>query len=1016
MKIKLIFFLFIIGITTYAQVKVEGTVKDSNGETLPGVSIIEKGTTTGVTTDMDGKYSIKVKDDKSVLVFTFVGLTTIEEVVGNRTSISPTMSENAEMLDDVIVTALGIKKSEKSLGYSATKVSGSDAIMAGNPNPIDGLQGKVAGVQVIKSSGTPGASSKILIRGNATFGNNQPLIVVDGIPIDNSTNTSYSNNVGGVDQSNRAIDINPEDIESVTVLKGAAATALYGSRAGNGVIVYTTKRAKAGTNGKIFGSFSAGVNFTNAVNLHKKQQKYGYTVYDPAHPEIASSMSWGDEIKDSPIQNMDEFFRTGVAQDYNLSLFGGTDKTLVRGSIGYNNSQGIIPNSYFKRTSVRLTASHQLTSRLKLDGSVNMVNSGGNRPQKGSNLSGVMLSLYRTPINYSIKDAYENSNEGNENYSFWYDNPYYSAQNNTYIDNVWRTMGYGSLTADLTKKENPFFNSLNLMYRLGGDYYSDTRKGQSPIGSNATDDKQGMIVDYSATFCEINNDIILTGSKQMEKFSVDFTIGGNMRSLKDQYQLTEGYGLIEKDFYNIMNAQTIKNDQYTTLVNENALYADITMGYKRMVFLGITGRNEWSSKYAQGKNNYFFPGANLAFIFTELGEDGKFGPLTFGKVRASIGRTGIAPSPWRYRNYTYPTQVQDGYSDGNSTDLNGVNLTNWDWVMANSNLSPEILTGKEVGIDLRFWEGRLTVDFAYYHQTTSDLLINVPVSSATGFEANYMNIGEMVNKGIELAIGGDIIKKKNLVWNSTFNYGKNTNTVTKLAEGVDEISLNGGFTSISSYAKVGEEFGVMYSEVWERNSNGDILIDDDGYAIFAAKKEKVGNPYPAFTMGWRNTVTYKNWSFMVFLDGFFGGDVYNGTKSMMNYRGIGIETEDRDGEIAIEGVNANTGEKNDVKISKQDYWMYYKGIAGAAEEAVEHVNYAKLREVAISYRLNLDKSKYLLNDLTFTAIGTNLFTISNYSDGDPETSLTGAGSNTQGFDYFNSPNVRGFMFKIATHF
>ncbi len=1015
MKIKLLLLLIIVGLTTFAQQKVKGTVKNSNGETLPGVSIIEKGTQNGTTTGMDGNYSITVSNEKSVLVFSFIGMTTVEEVVGNRTSISPKMKENIEMLDDVIVTAQGIKKSEKSLGYAVQMISGDDAIQAGNPNAIDGLQGKVSGVQVIKSSGTPGASSKILIRGNATFGNNQPLIVVDGIPIDNSTNTSYDNNVAGVDQSNRAIDINPEDIESVTVLKGAAATALYGSRAGNGVIVYTTKKGRKGTDGQLFGSFSAGFNFTNPINLHKKQQKYGYTQYYP-DPDIPSSMSWGDEIKDSPIQNMDEFFRTGVSQDYNLSVYGGTEKTLVRASVGYNNSQGIIPNSYFKRTSMRLTASHQLTKRLKLDGSINVINSGGNRPQKGSNLSGVMLSLYRTPINYSIKDAYLNSGHGNDNYSYWYDNPYYSAKNITYIDDVWRTMGYGSLNYDLKKTDNPFFNRLNIMYRIGGDYYSDTRKGQAPIGTNATDDKQGMITDYSSTFAEINNDFILTGAKELTNLSIDFTLGANMRNVKSQYLLTEGYSLIEDDFYNIMNAQTVNNDQYTTLIRENAAYADVTLGYKRMVFLGLTGRNEWSSKYEQGKNNFFFPGANLAFIFTELGQDHKIGALTFGKVRASIGQTGIAPSPWRFNNYTYPTQVQDGYSDGNSTDANGVPLTNWNWVMSNPNLTPEILTGKEIGIDLRFWEGRLNVDFAYYHQTTSDLLINVPVTAATGFEAKYMNVGEMVNKGIELSIGSDIVKKKDLVWNTTFNYGKNTNIVTKLAEGVDEVSLNGGFTSISSYAKVDEAFGVMYSEVWERNGNGDILIDDDGYAILSAKKEKVGNPYPAFTLGWSNTVTYKNWSFYMFFDGFFGGDVYNGTKSMMNYRGIGVETEDRDGTIVIEGVNANTGEANTQEISKQDYWMYYKGIAGAAEEFVEHIYYIKLRQVSISYKLPLNKEKYFLNDLTFSVIGTNLLTFTDYSDGDPETSLTGAGSNTQGFDYFNSPNVRGFMFKIATHF
>ncbi len=1002
-------FLILCGTSMfYAQIEVSGTITSKeDGETLPGVSVVEKGTTNGVVTDVNGKYTISVKNQESVLMYSFIGMQMKEEVVGRRTQINPALSSSITDIESVMVTALGVKKEEKTLGYSAQQISGQDAIEAGNPNPIAGLQGKVAGVQVIQASGTPGASAKILIRGNATFGANQPLIVVDGIPIDNSTGNTYSSNVGGVDQSNRAMDINPDDIASVTVLKGAAATALYGSRAGNGVILYTTKGG-SNTEGKLIGSFSTGVNFTNPINMHEQQQKFGQSV---------GAYSWGDPVKDDEIfDNVNDYFRTGVSQEHNLSLAGGNQTSQVRASVGHTNAEGIIPNSNWKRTSIRVSANTKFTDRLSFNSSVSLTKTGGNRPQKGSNLAGVMLSLYRTPIDFDLKSAYE-ENHSNDNYFEWYDNPYYSAFANTYVDNVWRTMGYGSLLVDLNKKEGGFFNSLDLTLRTGIDSYSDARKAKAPIGSNSVDDKKGFIMDYQGNFQELNNDVILRGSKTTEEFGFDFTLGANSRNLKDEYQRTEGLQLSEDGFYNIANAKAVTTSQYTTLINEYSLYFDMTASWKRMLYLGLSGRNEWSSKYEMGSNNNFFPSTNVAFIFTELFDGGKIGPLSFGKLRGSFGQTGIAPLPWRYASYTQAVNVGDGYTAGNTTDASGAFLTNWGAIQGNQNLRPEILSGMEVGMDLRFWEGRLTFDLAYYHQTTRDLLIQVPVSSVTGFISNYQNIGEMVNQGIELSIGSDVVRTKDFTWNTSLNYGRNRNEVTKLADGVEEIALAGGFTSISAYARKDEPFGVMYGETWQKDDNGNLLIASNGLPILNPEREKVGNPYPKFNLGWRNTVSYKDWSLGFFFDGFFGADVYNGTKAMMNFRGIGKETEDREGKVVIEGVSSTDGQPNTIEISKENYWKYYRGIGGASEQFIENVNFVRLRNVSLTYNLKFGtKVLNSIDNLTVSAIGTNLLTFTNYSQGDPETSLTGAASNTQGFDYFNSPNVRGFMIKLSTNF
>ncbi len=1018
---KLLYLLLVFNLISvqilYAQKSIKGTVYDGGDRSpLPGVNVVVEGTSIGVVTDVNGTYELVVPRGKGNLLFTFIGMKAQEISIEGKTTIDVYMKEGDNALNEVVLTALGIKREEKALGYAVQEVKGQDAIAHGNPNPISGLQGKVAGVQVTQSSGTPGSSSKILIRGNATFGNNQPLIVIDGIPMDNSTTTSYGNNVGGVDQSNRAIDINPDDIESVSILKGAAATSLYGSRAGNGVIIYTTKKSSTGGNQKMKGTFSSDVTLTRPVNLHEKQNTYGQT-------GTGSGYSWGSAVSNNEkVDVMEDFFETGIAQNYNLSLSGGNKQSSARFSVGYTDAKGIIPNSNWDRLSTRLTANTQLTDRLSASGTVNLINSGGNRPQKGSNIAGVMLSLYRTPINYDPRAAYYDdpvTKGTNSNYFSYYDNPYYSAEHNTYKDDVWRVLGNVNLNYDLLgPKLKDKFTTLSIMYRSGLDSYSDTRKGQSPIGSNTTDNKQGIIIDYIGTFFEWNNDYILNGGKALnDRVNLSFILGANTRTRKDEYVLNTGTSLIENNFYNISNAQSTVSSQYTTLINEYAGYTDLTFSLDNLLYLGLSGRNEWSSNYSKDNNSHFYPAANASFVFTELLEK-ENSALTFGKFRASIGKTGIAPSPWRYANYTTSVSVNDGFSDGNTTATNGAQLTNFGSVRGNSNLRPEIQVGKEIGFDLRFWDGRLTFDLGLYQQDISDLLVNVPVSSATGFLSEYKNIGKMRNRGIELSIGGDIIRNKNLTWTANFNYGLNRNKVIdlNLTEGNDDrVGLGGGFNSISSYTSEGDAFGVFYGTTWQKDANGNLLVDAKGLYIQTADKVKIGDPNPDFNIGLKNAVSYNNWTFNMFIDGVFGSDIYNGTKAMMNFRGIGVDTEDRTGNVVLNGVYAD-GTVNTTAISKKQYWQYIEGIASAASAQVEkNINYVKLRELGVSYNLKLNE-KAPINNLSFSIIATNLLTITNYSDGDPETSLTGAGSNTSGFDYFNSPNTRGIVFKVGATF
>lgn len=1017
-------FSMLLAQLSYGQLHIKGTVYDNNDKTpLPGVNVIVEGTSTGVVTNSNGEYQISVPTENAVLVFSFIGMQSQRITIKSKTILDVYLKEDDNPLDEVVLTALGVKREEKALGYAVQEVKGEDAIAVGNPNPISGLQGKVAGIQVSQSNGSPGSSSKVLIRGNATFGNNQPLIVIDGVPLDNSTNNSYDDNLGGVDQSNRAIDINPDDIESVSVLKGSAATALYGSRAGNGVIIYTTKKSKLSDSEseKFKGSFSTDITFTKPVNLHQKQQKYGQS----KSGDVGTADSWGNQINNSEIVDaMGDFFETGISQNYNLSLSSGNSRSSTRISVGYTDSKGIIPNSKWDRLSTRLTTSARLTDRLKVIGTVNLINSGGNRAQKGSNIAGVMLSLYRNPINYDPYASYYNdpiTRGTNANYFQYYDNPYYSAEKNTYKDEVWRVLGNVSLEYDLLgPKLKDKLTSLSMLYRSGIDSYSDTRKGQSPIGSNSTNNNLGQIIDYTGTFSEWNNDYILSGGKILnDKINLSFILGGNVRNQKDEYVYNTGTSLVEENFYNIVNAQSVVSKQNTLLLNEYAIYSDFTFSLDNMIYLGLSGRNEWSSNFNKKNNSNFYPAANTSFVFSELiNKKSNNSALTFGKLRMSIGKTGIAPEPWRYNNYTTPINISDGFTDGNSTSNTGTPLTNFSLEKGNPDLEPEIQVGKEIGVDLRFWDGRLSLDFGLYQQDITNLLVNVPVSAATGFIYEYKNIGSMRNKGIELSIGGDIIRKNSIVWSTNFNFGLNKNTVIDLKltdDNDDRISIGTGFESISGFAAEGESFGVFYGTTWLKDENGRLLVDDEGYYIQTEDKYNVGDPNPDFTLGLRNSISYKNWTLNIFFDGSFGGDIFNGTKAMMNFRGIGKDTEDREGNVVLEGVHKD-GTKNTTEISKQDYWRYIKGIASASSAQVERdINYIKLRELGISYYLQLNPES-ILSSLSFSVTATNLITLTNYSDGDPETSLTGAGSNISGFDYFNSPNTKGIVFKIGANF
>lgn len=1042
---------------------VSGLVKATDsGDPLPGVAVLEKGTQNGTVTDFDGKFTLTVSGNSAVLQMSSMGMETKEISVGSNDFLVVNLELAKDNLDEVVVTALGISREKKSLGYAVTNLDSEELQRSGESDVVSSLNAKVPGLQVVGSGGTPGASTKILIRGNATFtGQNQPLIVIDGVPIDNRTTQSsprdypFNANLQGVNNSNRAIDINPDDIESVTVLKGPAAAALYGERAGNGAIIYTTKRGKGGKKGLGI-KFSSSVEFTTVNKLPGKQDKYvggtggGALERDslgniinvgssnagfigPADPgpdgigltaddiSYGTNQSWGPSVGNygGPTYDPMDIFQTGVGYRNSLEVSGGEGNSSVRLSIGDLRQTGIVPNSNFNRTSVRLTADTKLHDKVTIGGTVNYIRSTQKAVQNGSNLAGVMLGALRTPISYDLK-PYLNSQGFQQTYYVVYDNPYYTANANPFTSDVNRILGNVYLNYQISPE-------WNFTYRLGVDAYGDNRKQIFAISSFGDDiGGVGQINENRLSSRELYGDGIVSYNKKLtESLKLQVRLGHNFRINEFNDLFGRGRELAIPNFYNMNNASDLYTSQYTENIKSQALFGEIALDYDGWLYLSFTGRNEWSSTFELENNNFFYPSASASVVFSELLDLPEW--LSFGKVRYSFAQVGISPIAYATRPvYTSPTYT-DGFTNGLTVPYNGQNgfgISNT--LFGASGLRPEIQTGNEFGINLNFLKGLIDVDYTFYIQKSTDLLLFLPTPGSSGFQSSYTNAGEMTNQGHEVYIGINAIRRDDFKWTVGLNWSKNTSEVTKLAVGVDEVSIEAAFGSIGSFAIVGEPLGVFYGTRWARDANDNKLIGANGLPIVADQTGNVGNPLPNWLGGIRNTFEYKGVQLSFLFDFRNGGDIWNGTYARMNNLGVSEDSEDRERTFVVDGVyapgtvidgNDVSGQANSTEISANSYWRQVEGDAGgAAEQFVETVNWVRLRDASLSYRFDWSKNEKGVQYLNISLTGRNLWLSTNYKGVDPETSLTGAGSNIGGFDYFNNPGTRSYLIGVSLGF
>ncbi|WP_312332102.1 SusC/RagA family TonB-linked outer membrane protein [Sphingobacterium sp.] len=1020
MKHKLLSFFvgsMILTSVAFAQEKkVSGRVTGADGKPLAGVTIAVQGSNVATQTDANGNYSLSVPTGK-VIVFRSVGFADKTLIVKEgQSAFNVTLDNSDNALEEVVVTALGISKSSRGIGYSTSKVSGDDLVKSGEANIIQGLAAKASGVQITSSAGTPGASSKIVLRGAATFsGDNQPLIVVDGVPIDNDMNfvkagdDPYNQNLAGVQLGNRALDINPDDIETVTILKGPAAAALYGQAAGNGAIIYTTKKGKLGSGLGV--TFSSGFELQKVNKLPDLQNKYGQGTGGVFSSSTADS--WGENLANvgkPSYNNVEDFFQNGSVFTNNLAITSGGDKTTMRFSVGSTNNKGIVPNSNFNRYTSRLSSETKLNDNITVGGNFSFTNSNTRAAQNGSNLAGVMLSLLRSPVDFNLAD-YKNEDGSQKQYFASYDNPYWSTENNPYKEENTRFLG--NIYTDIRLN-----NTFSLSWKTGLDTYSTNGTQIYAIGSIGDDNNSGLgeIKRSNVNYKNVYSDLLLKFKHNIsEDFSVSGLLGGNFNYTQALTNFARGRELSMPGYYNFASAKDLYASNSESYKNSRAIFLDATFDYRSILFLTLTGRNEWSTTFGRDSKGFFYPKADISYIFSDLFKESPI--VSFGKIRLAYSNVGISPSVYSDRAYyTVPT-IADGMTNGFSFPYLGQTGFAISSVAVAKSFKPERNVGYEAGLEMKFLQNRLGFDFTYYQQKSSDLLLSQPIDPTTGYANYYNNIGKIKNTGVELSVNGHIVKSENFNWNATVNWSKNNNEVYELAEGVEKLSIGSAFSSPQSYAIVGQPFGVIYAQKFQRNDQGQVLIDpNSGLPLYEAELGSVGSTIPKWLMNFNNEFSYKNLSFSFLWDFRKGGKIWGGTNANLINRGKAEITADRERNYVVDGVYAsgtNAGKQNTTEIPATTYFRNYLGNS-SSEIAIQDGSWARLRSVDLSYRFNK-----VSKAIQYIQVGLNLrnpILITKYKGIDPETSLTGSNQNFTGYDFFNNPGTKSYSFNLRVGF
>ena len=1072
---KIAFFLSIMlfmgSVLVNAQTKsITGKVTSAeDNQPIPGVSVFVKGTTIGTVTDIDGVFRLSVPQDATTLALTFIGMKNQEVEIGTQTNFEIQMATDVFGIDEVVVTALGISREKKSLGYAVQDIGSEEISRANNPNLITSLSGKLAGVEVRQSSGMPGAPATVLIRGARSFdGNNQPLYVVDGMPI--TSNPDYGQNVTGAYYSNRSIDIDPNDIESINVLKGQAAAALYGLRASNGVIVITTKSGKSGAKGEPTVSLTTSVTSDVISRLPDVQQTYAQG-FNGAFAS-ANSYTWGPKISDLPtiptlggnsqgqqglwwdpykakwvqpeaFNNPEGFFQNGLTQYYGANVSNATEIADYSIGISATNQDGVVQNTGMKRYTAKMAASFKLGDKWRSGFSGNYSDVDLQKLPSGNDsylftVMGAPASFDLNGTPYHMDGALGDYRQISYRRGAVGENPRWGVVNNHFLETTRRFFGNTYLEFKPAKWAN-------LRYQLGVDSYSTDNEDLKQMGSAQTGQALPTSADYTSptkttfgyrapTGGSINNYGVMRSninSLFTATFNYDFNedlsgtliIGNEFRDDTSRSWTMTGTGFTIPGWNNMSNTTTQTADESKGRFRSVGNFGNLALDYKSMLYLNLTGRYDIVSSMPTNNRSFFYPSVSLGFVFTELNALKENTVLPYGKLRFSYAQVGQAGS------YNQPTYYQGGagsgfLSDGITYPLGGVSGFRQNTTVYDPNLVPQNTKNYEFGIEMKFLKNRLGIDYTYSDQVATDQIFSVPMAGSTGYSSFVTNAGEMSSVAHEVMLNIIPVQINDFEWVINANFTKITNKVVSLAEGIESVFL-AGYTTPNVRAYAGYTYPTIYGTMMQRDDNGNVLIDDDPESLtygfpMAGEDGKIGDVSPDFIVGFSNTFKYKFISLSAQMDWKQGGDVYSGTNRLIGLYGSAGFTEDRTSTFQyIDTENAKTngvlsdGTPNNITrggaddpTAMQDF--YANVFSAISEMNIYETSYFKLREIALTF----DLPRSILEPVKMKAasvslIGRNFLLWTNLPNVDPETSQ-GMGNGQMGFEYMSLPQTKSY--------
>lgn len=1024
-------------------------VSEEDGEPIIGASVMLPGSSKGTITDLDGKFSLSVPSDAKTISISYVGMNTVEVPATDKMNV--TLTSNRKVLDDVVVTAMGVTRSKKSLGYASQALKSEELTTGGTSSLANAIQGKLTGVDIRQSSGAPGASSQIVIRGARSFdGNNSPLYVVDGMPITTTPDFGTGNGVTGADLSDRSIDLNPDDIESINVLKGQAASALYGIRASNGVIVITTKRGKIGQS-KPQVVINTNISAQTMSRKYEHQDVYaqgnfveGFTNdkgvwQNPYSP--ASSMSWGPKIADladptvnptytsnradykghegmyynpkraaagldgwtkpETYDNLYDFLQTGCTENTSISISQAMKKSGYSFSLSNSHQDGIIPSTGMDRWGARGLVDWSINDQWKTGFSANY-SATKITSAPGAN-NGIMNVLYSCPAEYNLGGIPYNAPDDPTAQILFratsFNNPYWWAKNDEFAQHTNRMFGNGYVEFSPNIGLDGF--ALKIKEQAGIDMWTSDYKTIAEVGSAYN--TKGEVENYGSQHNVFNNTftVNLDGRFADDKIGVNVIVGNEVNEENTRVWSYTGTNFNFYGFPVMGNATSISGNEYTSEERTIGTFASASLDYDNQLFLTVTGRNDIVSTMPRGSRSFFYPSVSLGWEFTKLGLFEKQDIMNYGKVRASFAQVGQAG---HYYDSFYSTPGYGGgfyaYTPVSYPLPSGVSAYAPYYVLYDPNLKPQNTSNWETGLDMAFFNGRLKAEYTYSYQNVKDQIFSVPCDPTSGYQYMMTNAGRMKTNAHELSISGDIVSTKNWTVSLGANWTKIKNEVVELAEGVESIML-GGFVEPQVRAQAGCTYPNIYGYAFQRDEATGKLLLINGLPQATSESVNLGNCSPDWTMGINFGVRYKRLSLETTWSWQNGGKMYHGTNMTMNYFGATKESLPfHEGTMVVDGIDVATGKQNEVEVSKQDYYMAYYDVT---ESGIYNTSFFKLRDCTLTYNL----PKVWGMDLSVYAFARNVLIWADMPNFDPESSQ-GTGNMSGYFERFSVPATSSF--------